>query len=82
MLKMKTHPTEPSKYVDVVQDTGNTDYVQDGVVYKNAPTKAILVTAQSDLANLTGYEPGSIAYTAGFKAMWQLSADGTWESII
>ena len=82
MLKTKTLPDNRTDYVDVVQDTGNTDYLLDGVIYKNAPTKAVMVTEESDLADLTGYDPGSVAYTAGFKAMWQLSADGTWESII
>lgn len=81
MLKIRTHPEKDNEYVDVVQDRGNTDYLQGGVVYKNAPTKAVMVDSESDLSDLAGYEPGSVAYTAGFKAMWQLSADGTWVSV-
>lgn len=82
MLKFRTHPEKDNEYVDAVQDRGNTDYLLDGVVYKNAPTKSVMVTAETDLADLEGYEPGTVAYTAGFTAMWQLSADGTWVSMI
>ena len=71
-----------SKFIDQVQDTGNTDYVVDGGVVRNAPTRFVMVTSESDLATLTGdYEPGTIAYTAGYKALWQLSAAGEWVSI-
>ncbi len=82
MLKTRTHPVNDNEYVDVVQDRGNTDYLYDGVVYKNAPTKAVMIDSEDDLEDLTGYDPCTVAYTAGFKAMWQLSADGTWVSMI
>ena len=42
----------------------------------------IQVESKSDLANLTDTFTGTIAYTAGFKNMWQLAADGTWEAIV
>lgn len=82
MLLRRKKPNGEDVYVaDVVSDTGNMDYVLNGVVIKDAPTKAVMVTAQSDLANLTGYEAGTIAYTAGFSDMWQLNASGTWVEI-
>ena len=30
----------------------------------------------------TVYPPGTVAYTAGFKAMWQLGANGVWVSLM
>ena len=58
------------------------DYVKDGELHENAPTNAIMVESESDLANLEGYYPGSVAYTAGFQAIWQLNSDGEWVSMI
>lgn len=43
---------------------------------------AVMVKDETELANLTGYAPGTIAFTAGYKAMWQLDLDGNWETII
>lgn len=55
------------------------DYVLNGVVHAGAVPSAVMVTAESDLANLPDtYEPGTIAYTAGYQDIWQLAADGTW----
>lgn len=65
-----------------VQTTGELDYVQNGNVYTKQSTKSILVASQNDLALQTGYPPGSIAHTAGFKAMWELGVDGTWTSLM
>ena len=67
------------EYIDVVQNAGNTDYVLDGAVVKNAPMKIVLVTSKAQAeALLSEYDPGTIAYTAGFLQMWQKAADGTW----
>ena len=66
---------------DIVQTNGNIDYVANGRLHTNTPIKSVMITAETDLALLTGYEPGTIAYTAGFGSMWQLAADGTWASI-
>ena len=72
-----------TKLVDTAQrkeiTIGVTDYVKDGILYQGAPTSVVMVESYSDLAGLAGhYEPGTVAYTAGYKAMWQLAADGTW----
>ena len=67
--------------IDLVHDTGNTDYVKGGKVYRNAPIKTVLVGGASDLELLKGYEPGTVAYTAGFKKLWQLGTDDTWTSM-
>ena len=61
---------------------GSNDVVRDGVLEKDTPAASVLVTAESDLAGLPAYPAGTIAYTAGFKAMWQLSAAGEWVSIM
>lgn len=53
----------------------------DGVLREDVPCKGVMVTAQSDLANLPDYQPGTIAFVAGFGSMWQLSADGTWTEV-
>lgn len=65
-----------------VMSAGMNDVVIDGVLIKDMPAPSVLVTAQTDLANLPAYPPGTIAYTAGFKAMWQLDASGGWVSIL
>ena len=61
-----------------ILESGMTDAVIDGVLVRDIPARAVLVTAESDLANLPSYPAGTLAYTAGFAAMWQLSAAGTW----
>lgn len=67
----------------VLSKIGQTDYVQDGTLHRGANTPSIMVTAQTDLANLPDdYPPGTVAYTAGFKAMWQLNAAGEWISMM
>lgn len=62
---------------------GQVDYVQDGKLHVGTNPPSIMVTAEADLANLPDiYPPGTVAYTAGFKAMWQLDADMTWVSMM
>ena len=84
MLVRHNKPGSNTPYSsDLVNTTGNMDYLKNGKIYKNAPTASVLVTAESDLEGLTAkYEPGTIAYTAGFVDMWQLSAAGEWVAII
>ena len=45
---------------------------------------SIMIEDESELASLEGYgvECGSVAFTAGYKKMWQLAEDGTWVSIV
>jgi hypothetical protein len=62
-----------------VLDLGMIDVVDsDGVLREDVPCKGVMVTAESDLANLPDYQPGTIAFVAGFASMWQKSAAGTW----
>lgn len=59
------------------------DYVKGGELYVNAGARSVCVTGQGDLANLPqDYPPGSVAFTAGFKRIWQLGADGTWVDLM
>lgn len=67
--------------MDVVTSTGVSDYVKDGEQYINVSGLAVMVESESDLDNLIGYPPTSIAYTAGFGNLWQMDADGNWQSI-
>ena len=61
-----------------VQDIGTLDYVSNGEIIKNVACKSVLVSSSDDLSILQKYAPGTIAYTAGFKQMWQLSPSGDW----
>lgn len=64
------------------QTSGETDYIKGGALYRGANAASILVGSANDLLDLTDiYAPGTVAYTAGFKTLWQLSADGVWETI-
>lgn len=64
--------------------TGTNDVVNGNDLTIDTPAPSVLVEQQSDLANLPSdlYPAGTIAYTAGFRAMWQLSAAGEWVSMI
>lgn len=54
--------------------------LEDGTWKQNAGS--YLVESQAKLASIPDAEPGDIAYTAGFKNMWQLDTDGsTWVSL-
>lgn len=65
------------------QTSGEVDFIKDGTLNRGANAPSVMVTAEADLAELTDiYTPGTVAYIAGFKAMWQLSADGTWVSMM
>lgn len=74
--------------MDIVKEStlskiGQLDYVQDGVLHAGVNTPSVMVTTEADLAALPDmYPPGTIAHTAGFKAMWQLSAAGEWVSLM
>lgn len=58
------------------------DVVHGDDLTPNVPAPSVLVESQSNLANLPPYPAGTIAYTAGFKSMWQLNAAGSWISMI
>ena len=65
-----------------VLDLGMIDVVDsDGVLREDVPCKGVMVTAESDLANLPDYQPGTLAFTAGFGSMWQKDAEGTWQEV-
>ena len=66
--------------IDTVQS--DVDYVDsDGDIHVHTKVAEIIVTSEEDLATLSGYNVGSIAYLAGFSRMWQLSAAGEWVEI-
>lgn len=57
------------------------DVVQDHRLIRNVPASTVMVSAQSDLADLTDCAPGSVAFTAGGGLAWQLAANGEWAPI-
>ena len=58
-------------------------YVKDGAFYGNVESCSVIVESKSDLAGLPDDLPvGTLAYTAGFKNMWQKDADGEWAAIL
>ena len=68
--------------VDLVNSAGNIDYIQDGILYENSTVKAVQVESSDDLAGIASrYETGTIAYTAGFAKMWQMSSSRTWVEV-
>lgn len=61
----------------------DTDYVDNnGNIIKNDDAKTVMVRSKLDLPLFSGYNPGTLAYTAGFKNIWQLDAGGEWKTII
>ena len=64
-----------------VQTRAETSYVQDDILYKGSGSASVMVRSSSDLSDLTGLAPGTVAYTAGFGSMWQLNASGSWVEI-
>ena len=63
----------------------DTDEVKllDGKWQKADEVMTVLIANESKLSSITGAAPGSMAYTAGFKHMWQLDTDGTtWVPIV
>lgn len=80
MLLQKTDNNgNPLQYVDVVNTRGNNDIVVNGKISKNHDMRTVLISNPSDLDMIASYYGiGTIAYTAGFKQMWQLSPSGNW----
>ena len=58
------------------------DVVRNGEIHAGVSAPSIMVESQSDLANLPTYPAGTMAYTAGYKALWQLDASGNWVSML
>ena len=82
---MKYYTTKKARSNDAVIDTvqPDTDYIDsNGNVYVHVKHAEVMVTSESDLTNLSGYAPSTIAYTAGLNKVWQLDASGNWVSII
>ena len=67
-----------SEYIDLINTATNIDYVSNGKIVRNNSVEMVLVESQSQLSLLTDYDPGTIAFTAGFVHMWQKSPGGTW----
>ena len=58
-------------------------YIKDGAYYGPAPEYSVMVPDESDLEDIPSELPvGTIAYTAGYKKMWQKAADGEWVSLL
>ena len=80
-MKEKKIPPFGSPSIMRVQTRQETDYIKGDTIYRGSGSASVMVTSSSDLANITGHAPGTIAYTAGFAKMWQLAANGSWVAI-
>ena len=63
----------------------NIMYTKNGEVEDFVNTQDVMVQSQDDLEDLADnadVPPGSIAYTAGFLNIWQLSASGEWVDML
>ena len=62
------------------------DYTKNGQIAStinvHSGQSSVMVESESDLASLSAYSPGTIAFTAGFTNMWQLNASGEWIVIV
>ena len=67
----------------VEASTGLTDVIAGGELIMNVPTASIMVESTDDLTALGTYPPGTIAYTPGYKAIYQLKGDrSAWVSLL
>ena len=65
-----------------IMTLGEIAYMLDGVLMDGREAKMVMVESDDDLTDLAGIvNPGSIAFTAGMGDIWQLKADGTWQSM-
>ena len=60
---------------------GTYDAVVDGELKTNCQSRIVFVKAESDLANLPEYAPGTLAATYGLDSVWQLDDSGTWVEV-
>lgn len=66
----------------IIKDhTAGIDYVKDDVLHVGDHS-GVLIRTDADLDELPEYKPGTMAHTAGWKAAWEMSADGEWVNII
>lgn len=83
MIVPKNKPESYEPYnVDLVYTVDDMEYLKNGEIHRHSAAKSIMVQSESDLSNLVGYEPGSIAFTAGFAKIWQLDASNNWVQIV
>ena len=58
------------------------DAVIDGIINRDIPSRTVYVADETERdAYFANEKPGTIAIQYGFKAMWQLKNDGTWETV-
>lgn len=77
---MNTKTITQNKMKVVAQNVN--DVVHGDLLVKDTPAPTVLIESENDLQELPPYPAGTIAYTAGFKVMWQLDTKGDWVSII
>lgn len=71
-------PSGGREVIDKVVSIGDIDYVKDGEICQQSPVQAVMIKEVEDLDLLESYEPGTIAFTAGFVNVWQKDVDGEW----
>lgn len=74
--------TKGTRVYDIVQNAGTVDYIdEDGKLQIDEKQPTVMVRSATDLSSLVTYPTGSIAYTAGFKTMWQKNHVGEWVEV-
>lgn len=64
--------------LDAFVENGLTNHVKGGILHMSRPPQAVEVESEADLEALGELPAGSIAYTAEYAHMWQLTGSGTW----
>lgn len=67
--------------IDLVNAVSDASYVDNGEVVRHVNPSTVMIGSESDLTVLTDLVPTSVAYTAGFKSIWQKDVDGTWVEV-
>ena len=63
--------------LEVKSNKPGMDVIVSGGVLANVQASSVMVEDQYDLPGMYTYAPGTIAFTPGYKAIWQLNNAGT-----
>ena len=62
-------------------NVGNIDYVKN-LEIKTTPNRSVMIEDEdTDFALLGSYPPGTVAFTAGWKKVWQKATSGEWVEV-
>lgn len=64
-----------------VRTSENINILDGDTINTKIPQTTIMVSGQSDLAKLTDYPAGVLAFTAGYQKIWQKGINGSWVEV-